>query len=232
MPTGAPPDPTRVARLLGQATRRARLRLRLTQLEVAARTGISTSVLSRMELGLGHKVPLQTWAMVAAELDVDSIWPSLPGPTWGVEAVIRLATVGGWLAPAADPNPILRRPQRLVRGPFGPRLTPCEVAVVHVVDVLTNIRFTTHDLDAEVVGARAEAPTGCNVRGLLVVLRSEANKRRLAAGSLGSSDPGHSGRWVAALRDPDIAMPGWTGLVWMDARATRLIPVGLNLRGA
>lgn len=184
-----------------------------------------------MEIGLGGGVPLETWLVLAAQLQVDAFRPAAPDPAWGVGAVIALATVGAWTAHTADPHPILHRAPRLVRGPFRPRMTPGSVAVVHVVDVLTDIRVSMPTLGAARETAARTAPPGWRVGGLLVVRRTEANKRRARVRWFGPLQPGQSDRWIAALRDPDVEMPGMLGFAWMDSRATRLIPTGLWLRG-
>ena len=194
-------------------------------------TGISTSVISRMEIGRGGGVPLETWLVLDALLPVDAFRPAAPAPAWGVDAVIGLATVGGWVAHTVDPNPILRRAPRLVRGPFRPRMTSGCLAVVHVVDVLTDILVSMPKLGAARETAARMAPPGWRAGGLLVVRRTEFNKRRARVRRFGPLQPGQSGRWIATLRDPDVAMPETLGFVWMDPRATRLIPTGLWLRG-
>ena len=60
-------DPTnRVAAVLGDALRRRRHRGRWRQLDVGERARVSQAMISRMELGGGGPIALDTWAEVAA----------------------------------------------------------------------------------------------------------------------------------------------------------------------
>jgi DNA-binding Xre family transcriptional regulator len=57
-----------VLRRLGATIRSARVRRRLTQDALARRIGISQSEMSRIELGQGHGVRIETWLALAHEL--------------------------------------------------------------------------------------------------------------------------------------------------------------------
>ena len=103
-----------------------------------------------------------------------------------------------------------------------------------VADVLTDIRVAGETLAEAVRAADALVPDGWVVGGCLVVRRTSANQRRVTNGERrgGRVFPDSGSRWIAALRDPEVRMPVMRSMVWMDARATRLIPTRLRLRRA
>lgn len=57
-----------VAESLGRAVRHGRLKLRLTQKQLAARIGVHQSAISRIELGQGERVPLRVWVAFGVAL--------------------------------------------------------------------------------------------------------------------------------------------------------------------
>jgi transcriptional regulator with XRE-family HTH domain len=130
------PAARRLSAASGLVVRRARLRRGWTQRELGERTGVSTSVLSRMELGQGWNVPLGTWASVAVALDIDLGPGDDRRAAWGVDAVIALATTGGWVRDRRRPDLVLRRDPRLAAGLWRPRMTVGELLLVVVTDVL------------------------------------------------------------------------------------------------
>jgi transcriptional regulator with XRE-family HTH domain len=53
---------------LGRAVKEGRIRLRLTQAELAGQVGVQQSWISRIELGHGHVVPLELWIALGVAL--------------------------------------------------------------------------------------------------------------------------------------------------------------------
>ena len=110
----------------GVRIRRARLHLGLTQRDVAAAAGVSQPVVSRIELGYGDGLPLSTWRSVALAVGLALSLERSAGNDVGRCGLVGLAAVGGWIALRVGPPLILERPQRLIRKPFGPRMSPGE----------------------------------------------------------------------------------------------------------
>lgn len=210
----------------GVRIRRARLRLGLTQNAVAAVAGVSQSVVSRIELGLGAGLPLSTWRSVARAVRLGLSLHDPPGPAWGAAAVVGIATVGGWSCLADGPPLVLERPPRLVRQPFGPRMSPGERAVVIVADVVTDAMAVIDDLRTARDLERDRMQDGLAVGGLIVVRRTPSNHRRLTEQQRGvrTAFPRSGTEWIGALKHEHTRMPTSFGMVWMDTRAQRLIP--------
>jgi hypothetical protein len=225
----------------GLEVRRARIGLRLTQLEVGQQAGISQSMVSRMELGRGSGLPLRSWIAVGDVVGV-TFQPATTPPgvePFGLRAIVLLASRGGWQRERSIASPVgsilvLGRPQRLIQGVRTTRLTSAACAVVLVADVVADVPALQRSLSAAIAGVRREVGVRTDVGGLLVVRRTRHNKRRLAEtwDAAGWATRQAGGRWIAALRSAEVAVPLRPGLVWMDARATRLIPLGLRLRAA
>lgn len=211
----------------GVRIRRARLALGLTQDAVAGAAGVSQSVVSRIELGLGAGLPLSTWRSVARAVQLRLSLDDPPGPGWGgVAAVVGLATVGGWHCVRMGPPLVLERPQRLVRKPFGPRMSPGERVVVIVADIITDPLAAIGDLLKARDLERDRGPDGFAVGGLIVVRRTPSNLRRVTEEQrrVRAAFPRSGSEWVGALKDEQTRMPSTLGFLWMDARAQRFIP--------
>jgi DNA-binding XRE family transcriptional regulator len=219
---------------LGTRLRRERMRRGMTIGDVAGATGLSRSTVSRLELGRGLRTPMESWIRVADVVGARLLAGEPAGRAWGIAEVTALAGVGSWAqrgGGGGDRVLHLQRPPHLVRGPFKPRMTPGEVAVLIVVDVLTDLHVAADLLAQEV--ASANGPDGWVVSGCLVVRRTAANQRRVTNGERGGRVFADSGSvWISALRDAEVRMPALRSMVWMDARATRLIPTRLRLRRA
>lgn len=204
---------------IGIRLRRNRYRRGLTQGQLAEAAGISTSMLSRMELGAGLTVPLGVWLRVEAALGVDLFAPAQTTPF--AAAVTALLRRGGWVPAGADadrlwfdreprPVPGLRYLQR-----------PAERAVVRVADVLTDPELEWRRLVRHADDVRMATTSGRSVQGVLLVIAAEDNRRRSGREGRRSSGP-----WVRALRDPDAGMPERPGWVWLARRGTHLLSVG------
>jgi transcriptional regulator with XRE-family HTH domain len=213
--------PDEVAFNLGRRLRDARLRRGLTLAEVAIESGISTSAVSRMELGNGAAAPLAAWVAVARTVAV-RLFPSFRDDTdVYLAAVTNLMAIGGWEVGGrssdgdwfdrpARPNPHFRHVQ-----------DPHERVVVRIVRTLTNLDVERYRLVAAVHGVAIAAPQGVAVAGLLVVPRSTNNRRRARSIHRLST----SG-WILALRSSEARMPLRPGVVWLAPRGTHWLPVG------
>jgi len=199
--------------------------------------GISQSTVSRMELGRGACFPLRVWARVAAVIGLELAANSDGPKGFGLPSIVGLASAGGWIA---TPHPPLGTGVvRLHRAPrshrrFGrPVMTQGECAIVQVADVVTDVASLTEGLRQIIKQEERIAPPGWRVGGLLVVRRTTANRRRVTEcrAILHAASPGSGSDWIGSMRSADSPMPRRTGLVWMESRATRLIPTGLRVRG-
>jgi hypothetical protein len=110
-------------------------------------------------------------------------------------------------------------------------MTVGELLLVVVTDVLGDVRALFDDARSRQAMLARAAPGGWSVGGLVVVRRITANRRRLTSVSDAVDAATRGSRWIAALRGPRVPLPAGIGMVWMDARGTRLLPAGLRLRG-
>jgi hypothetical protein len=224
-----------IAGSMGIRIRRARLRAGRTQAEVGEMIGVSQSMISRLELGRGAGMPLETWILVADAVGIDVFTPDDPGEPFGATAVLAYAQDGGWSPVSRDRQVIvLDRPQRRVPRPFRGRLLPGERVVVSVVDVVTDVAALIDRSMAAAANTRIDLPDGWSIGELVVVRRTAANRRRLTESRhrLDAAFPDSGSRWIGTLRDSDSTMPIRSGLLWLDAQGIRLIPTRLRLRRA
>ena len=141
-----------IAAKLGDRLRRARHSGRWPQADVAERAGVSQATISRMELGAGGSITLDTWSSVAAgagvrfiadlrsDADRECAWP--PMAATAARRCLALiddeARGGGWKALAEiagdEIETVLVRP---VRG---------EVAFIRVCDALASVDAACRDL--------------------------------------------------------------------------------------
>lgn len=203
---------------LGQRLRTARFRAKRTLAEVAEVTGVSTSTLSRMELGQGGSTPLSTWVCVASSLGVDLLEPPRERVDELVGAIEHLIADAEWTPVARDGTYVwFDRPPR--RNPWPPHsVRPAQRIVVGVVPLLTDQRTAFERLRVRLRETRRSGPPGVDVGGLLVVRRTTNNLRRASPEDRHRSH----GPWMAALRSTDGRLPVSQGLVWLSARATHL----------
>lgn len=195
-----------------------------------------------MELGLGGYVPLETWAAVAATLGVDLFTSERIREPCGRAAVIDAARDGGWVpATLATCRSamgfgclILERAPRRVRGPIRDRLVGGERLAVTLVDVVAGMDEVLAASETAATIAHRALPDGWVVGELVVVRRVTSNRRRLSESRryVYQEFPTSGSGWIGAVRHPDHPVPAGRGLVWVDSRGTRLIPMGLRLRKA
>ncbi|CAN5483602.1 hypothetical protein BH20CHL7_BH20CHL7_01520 [soil metagenome] len=212
--------PDDVAFDLGLQLRTRRHWSRMTQQDVERASGVSASTLSRMELGRGSTVPLGTWVTVSNAIGGDLFGAPPIDPTVYLDAVARLAARAGWtLIGERDRTFWLDRPPRPVR--YIRRLqTPAERAVVRLVVTLTDLATESRRLAHDVKTVSEDTEIGRSVGGVLVVLRTTGNARRL------SGDPARRshGPWIRALTTEASSMPTRPGVVWLAPRGTHLLP--------
>lgn len=206
---------------LGRRVRNARLRRGMTQDEVAIVTGLSTSAVSRMELGSGASSPLAAWIVVAETVGINLLHAPRPDTHVYLAAVTNLLAIGGWQRSTdsndgtwfdrpARPNRHLRHVQE-----------PHERVLVRIIPTVTDLRIDVDRL-VEAVGESIEsAPLGSAAEGLLVVPRTTNNRRRARA-----IQPLSSMGWIPALRSSESRMPRYRGVVWLAPDGTRWLPAG------
>lgn len=212
--------PADIAFELGQRLRVSRLGEGLTQVEVAERAGTSRSTVSRLELGRGGSVPLDTWAAVGEAAGAGLFGTPIDRTAVCVAALARLAADGGWdLVGAELGTAWFDRPAHRYRIRTT-SLRPAERVVVRIVTVLTDPAAEHLRLTRSVEDHGSMVDHGRAVAGVLVVLRSSSNLRISGRASRRSSY-----RWLMAIRDREALMPSWPGLVWMTWQGTHLLPV-------
>ena len=221
-----------IAAKLGDRLRRARHSGRWPQADVAERAGVSQATISRMELGAGGSITLDTWSCVAAaagvrfiadlrsDADRECAWP--PMAATAARRCLALiddeARGGGWKALAEiagdEIETVLVRP---VRG---------EVAIIRVWDALASVDAACRDLLRAIEREREMRVRSIDVGGLAVVLYTAANRRRVAESRpiLREVVPASGARWVNALRHPRLPMPREPGLIWASPDGWRIRP--------
>jgi transcriptional regulator with XRE-family HTH domain len=217
-----------IAARLGARVRRARHAAGRRQRDVALDAAVSQALISRLELGGGGNIPLETWVRVAEVVGLD--W-HVVFPTdrqcrhHDVQRrchrlVAALGAVGGWFAWTLAPEDPGRAETLLEREERR------EVAIIHVWDVLGNVDAEIQSLDERIQEERETRGAGWTVSGAVVVAWSGANRRRLIesreAVALAFSLRG--AEWLAALGRVHVPMPKRLGLIWTDAKLERLRP--------
>ena len=95
-----------------------------------------------------------------------------------------------------------------------------EIAVVEIVDLITDAGATFRGHADKVNALRREAGPGWTVAGLLVVRGTVRNRDlvRELPSVMRARYPASSVAWLAALRNPDRPMPEADGMAWTGAR--------------
>lgn len=216
---------------LGEELRRSRLQRRLTQASLGVRIGLAQTTISDIELGRGGGHTLDTWQRVVIPLgrsltitisrDRDEV-PADAGHLAIQELVLRLTRPAGFTrrfelqssrtSRSTDVGLIDDLKHRIV-------LIEC---VNTVTDFGAAVR-SSHRKSAELADFATSRGGEYSVCSCWVV-RDVARNRALFLRYpeiVESAFPGSSARWLRALTDgSDI--PEQTGLLWCDARATRL----------
>jgi transcriptional regulator with XRE-family HTH domain len=230
-----------LARRIGIGLKESRTAIRLTQAEAADRAGVSQGFWSLLERGGAAIASLETLAACAAAVDTQlaAFVEAVPGADLPrdmehmrrQQLVAVIAKAGGWIARPERPiDPMARRSrsidvelQRVVRR---------EIAVVEIVDLLTDGGEAMRGLADKVAAVRREAGTS-TVAGLLILRSTSRNRgvvrefRDLFAGRF----PASSSAWLAAPRDPARAMPNADGLAWSSIDGSRLVAARISQGG-
>lgn len=217
-----------IAATLGDRLRRARHGGRWRQADVAERAGVSQATISRMELGGGGSMTLDTWSAVASAAGVrltadlrfmpDAPREAAPAARRCHALIADEARGGGWTAVTeiADDviETVLVRPLR------------SEVAIVRVWDSIASVDAAGRELLSAIELERERRGTAVDVGGLVVVLYTTGNRRRVAQARaiLREVVPASGARWVNALRHPRLPMPDAPGLIWATPDGSRIRP--------
>jgi transcriptional regulator with XRE-family HTH domain len=223
-----------LAATLGEHFRLARSSVGIRQLDVASQAGISRTMVTRMELGRGGSIGLDSWAAVANVLGVDLIaeFREPEGSSRGNvvmqchSLVAAVARDGGWVAttetvqasPHRAPSSVETIQVRPFRG---------EAAVVHAWHPVPNVVAAIDALEGRQENLRRTFGSGWAVSALVLCPSSMAGRRRVTelAPRLATALPATAGDWMAALRCARSPMPS-AGLLWTDHSAVRFRPAG------
>jgi transcriptional regulator with XRE-family HTH domain len=212
--------PDEVAFDWGMRVRARRHRRGLTQQDVARSSGVPTSTQSRMELGRGATVSLGTWVTLASTLDEDLFGYVRDDAGVYLEAVRHIAEAGAWSMSGRTGRTVwLDRTARMV-GSMRPWRLPAERLLIRVVVTVTDLETDRCRLGGDVGDLLGRTAVGCPVGGLLVVVRTTSNARRLS----GTPAARSSAAWFRTLMSPGTRMPTYPGVVWLAPRATHLLP--------
>lgn len=228
-----------VAQRIGRGLHEARIGSGRLQREIAGRAGISQSFYSRIERGGGMHVSLETLAAcaIACDAQLAAFLEALPGATLPhdiehvrrQQAVIALSERGGWHAMPERPiDPDARRSRSI--DVMLERTVRREIAVVEIVDLITDAGATFRGHTDKVHALRREAGPNWQVAGLLVLRGTRRNRElvRSLRNVIAGRYPGRSVAWLSALNDPGRPMPRTDGLVWSGVRNPDLRPARLR----
>jgi transcriptional regulator with XRE-family HTH domain len=205
------------------------------QREIAERAGISQSFYSRIELGRGSRASLETLAACALACDAQlaAFVETLPGASLPrdiehirrQQAVIALAAQGSWQAMPERPIDRDALRSRSV-DVLLERVVTREIAVVEIVDLITDAGATFRGHADKVNALRREAGADWAVAGLLVVRGTVRNRNlvRELRGVMQARYPASSVAWLACLRNLEVPMPRIDGMAWTGARSSALRP--------
>lgn len=226
-----------VADHLGGSVKAGRLRVGLTQAQLAARVGVQQAWISRIELGHGRRVPLELWVSLGVALDQpiaisfsrplgQSREPADSGHLAMQERLLELARARGHIAMfelptrPADPRRSIDVCVRDARN----RLLLVQEAWNTVGDIGAAIR-STHRKEAEAaeLAATIDGGTPYRVATVWVVRPSAVNRALLGRYPevFRTAFPGSSRSWASALNGGAVP-PMEPGLVWLDPANRRI----------
>jgi transcriptional regulator with XRE-family HTH domain len=220
------------AATLGQRFRQARSTAGIRQADVASQAGVSRAMVTRMELGRGGSISLDTWAAVAAVLGVEIVGAfNEPAGSWRGQVELRchglvagVARDGGWAATTeivrASPDRAPSSVETILVRTFRK-----EAAVVHAWHPVPNVGAALGDLEARGEQLRRYFGSDWTVSALVLCPSTTAGRRRVTelAHRLATHLPATGGEWTAALRHKRSPMPA-AGLLWTDRWAERFRP--------
>jgi len=220
---------------LGVELRAARVRRRVTQDDLAARAGLSQAAVSRAERGRGGSMTIDAWQRLAVAVGMplrisfgrDPLADTADAAHLAIQELVLAVARGAGFSGRFE---LATRPTQPARS--------IDVSLIHEARrsiVVAECWNTFGDVGA---GARSSARKLAEARdlavsrwgeaphrvGLLWVVRASAANRALVARYpevFASQFPGSSADWVRTLTD-GAPPPDEPGLVWCDARATRL----------
>ncbi len=226
-----------MAAALGRQVRTGRKRLGFTQAELGIRIGLHQSMISRIELGQGRGVPLETWVTIGFALGQplaislsrplgEGRQPTDAGHLEMQEHLLRLARATG--RPASFELPT--RPTDPSRS-----IDVCIRDVRHRVLIIEEAWNTFGDLGAAVRATHRKAAEATDVAATIDdgpayrvatvwIVRASAINRSLIVRYpeiVRAAFPGSSHGWVTALTS-NAAPPAESGLVWYDQAAQRV----------
>ena len=213
--------------------------LRLTQAQAADRAGISQGYWSFLERGGGGVASLETLASCATAVDAQlaAFVEAAPGADLPrdiehlrrQQLVVALAREGGWIARPERPIDPLARRSRSIDVELE-RAARREVAVIEVVDLLTDGGDAMRGLADKVAAVRREVGPGWTVAGLLVLRSTTRNRStvRELRDLLAARFPARSNAWLTCLSDPTRPMPAGDGLAWSTVNVDRLYAARLS----
>lgn len=221
-----------LAASFGDRFRLARTVLGMRQQDVAARAGVSRTMVCRMELGRGGSIGLDDWAAVAAVLGVELLadFPETePSPRGQVTLrchglVARVARVGGWSATTEIVRPTPDRAPMTVETMLV-RPSRREAALVHAWNPVPDVALAIDALQRRCALLRRSLGSGWAVSALVLCRSTTADRRRVTecAPTLAAALPAEAGEWIGALRHVRLPKPS-DGLLWTDRWAHRFRP--------
>ena len=231
-----------LAQRVGVGLKESRLAVRLTQAEAADRAGVSQGFWSVLERGGAATASLETLAACAAAVDTQlaAFLEAVPGAHLPrdmehlrrQQLVTVIARGGGWTARPERPIDPTARWSRSIDVQLE-RVARREIAVVEIVDLLSDGGETMRGLADKVASVRREIGADWAVSGLLI-LRSTSRNRGIARefGDLFAARfPASSAAWLAGLRDSLRPMPTADGLAWSSVDGSRLVAARIGRRG-
>jgi transcriptional regulator with XRE-family HTH domain len=213
--------------------------LRLTQAQAADRAGISQGYWSFLERGGGGVASLETLASCATAVDAQlaAFLETAPGADLprdiehlrSQQLIVALARGGGWMARPERPVDPLARRSRSIDVELE-RAARREIAVIEVVDLLSDGGDAMRGLADKVAAVRREVGPGWTVAGLLVLRSTTRNRStvRELRDLFAARFPARSSAWLGCLDDPTRPMPAGDGLAWSTVNGDRLYAARLN----
>ena len=220
---------------LGGQVREIRTRRRWTQAELARRVAMSQATISELERGLAGSMPLSKWHRLAVALDVQFLARlsrdphEQPVDAWHLaiqELVLRLGRASGRRRSVEMPTrPSSSSPSADVclrdDAHAGLVLVECWNTITDIGGAARSFDRKLADLEALALGMFPGRPA--TVTGCWVVRATRRNRELVSryAEVFAARFPASSAGWARALTD-GAEPPSEPGLVWCDARATRL----------
>jgi DNA-binding XRE family transcriptional regulator len=222
---------------VGADVRRARLRRRLTQTQLGARTGLSRMAISRAERGHGGGMTLDAWQRIGIALGMpvflnlrrDHLAETRDAAHLAMqELALRLGRAAGYEGTFELPTKPLDPVRSIDVGLIDDRRR--RIIVDECWNTFGDIGAAARSSDRKAAEAEAFATARWGEEphqvGLVWTVRATAANRALIGRYpevFAARFPGSSAGWVAALTQGAPA-PKEPGLIWCDVATTRLFP--------